>query len=434
MCCSDSIRMNELSSLRRKFIRAVIHRQVMTMARTLSTPMLSHPQPRRRLPGFLIIFFFINLSYVFTLSTAPIRGRVTQGKSSLFPKKPSAGSGFEHKNVASTSYLSNIPVQLSNHLIRMNFRVPFFSISKICRHLKPMRRTILRTVAILSLALFGFSVNSPTALAAVGSKNTVATASKPSGSSVSSKFTKVVVATAAVAAGATTAHKIRIWNHNNEESSSKDTENSSPSPEPKKLTSTTSSAEVEKPTKELTISKKNNKTYPSPLVSDLDAKIERLREKELLAREAAEKARIEQIAQEEEARKRKEATAAEMAQVAREEAKRKAAEEKAERERISLEKERLRLEQVEHLQVLEEMKTEGGDENRRIRDIERARKQPKSLEEELLLKEKYGAMGLEDRAFNILVDLGMVDLHSDPGSLEWEDSDDDDIDSSNVFL
>ena len=39
---------------------------------------------------------------------------------------------------------------------------------------------------------------------------------------------------------------------------------------------------------------------------------------------------------------------------------------------------------------------------------------PKSLEEERRLQEKYGNMDLEERAFNILVDLGMVDLHSDP--------------------
>ena len=47
-------------------------------------------------------------------------------------------------------------------------------------------------------------------------------------------------------------------------------------------------------------------------------------------------------------------------------------------------------------------------------DIARACSQPKSIEEERRLQEKYGNMDLEERAFNILVDFGMVDLHSDP--------------------
>jgi hypothetical protein len=88
--------------------------------------------------------------------------------------------------------------------------------------------------------------------------------------------------------------------------------------------------------------------------------------------------------------------------------------------------ERMRLEQI--------APPTNKDESRQLVDIDRARKQPKSLEEERELKEKYGKMGVEERAFSILVDLGMVDLNDDPGSLGLEDSDEDDIDPGNVFL
>ena len=46
--------------------------------------------------------------------------------------------------------------------------------------------------------------------------------------------------------------------------------------------------------------------------------------------------------------------------------------------------------------------------------IEEARRQPKSPEEEAALQAKYGQMDLEEKAFNILVDLGMIDLHDEP--------------------
>ena len=49
------------------------------------------------------------------------------------------------------------------------------------------------------------------------------------------------------------------------------------------------------------------------------------------------------------------------------------------------------------------------------------------MEEEQKLQERYGSIeDLEERAFNILVDLGMVDLHSDPAedsTLDWEEDD-----------
>ena len=50
--------------------------------------------------------------------------------------------------------------------------------------------------------------------------------------------------------------------------------------------------------------------------------------------------------------------------------------------------------------------------------IVKARQQPKSTEEECILQQKYASIvDLEERAFNILVDLGMVDLNPDPDDL-----------------
>ena len=53
--------------------------------------------------------------------------------------------------------------------------------------------------------------------------------------------------------------------------------------------------------------------------------------------------------------------------------------------------------------------------------IEETRKQPKTPEEEAALQAKYGQMDLEEKAFNILVDLGMIDLHDEPTDLSEDD-------------
>ena len=56
----------------------------------------------------------------------------------------------------------------------------------------------------------------------------------------------------------------------------------------------------------------------------------------------------------------------------------------------------------------------------------KARQQPKSAEEEAALASKYGAMDLEERAFSILVDLGMIELNPDPEDPNRDSSKDDD--------
>ena len=53
--------------------------------------------------------------------------------------------------------------------------------------------------------------------------------------------------------------------------------------------------------------------------------------------------------------------------------------------------------------------------------IAEARRQPKSEEEEKALAERYGAMRDEERAYNILLDLGMIELTPDPENTQDPD-------------
>jgi hypothetical protein len=57
--------------------------------------------------------------------------------------------------------------------------------------------------------------------------------------------------------------------------------------------------------------------------------------------------------------------------------------------------------------------------------ILKARKQPKSPEEEAKLAAKYGSMSIEDRAFAILADLGMVEMSPNPNDPNYDHSQDD---------
>lgn len=59
--------------------------------------------------------------------------------------------------------------------------------------------------------------------------------------------------------------------------------------------------------------------------------------------------------------------------------------------------------------------------------LEEAAEQPASPEDEEVTSERYGEMDPEERAYNILVDLGMVDLTPDPDSPGYDDSQDDEI-------
>lgn len=55
----------------------------------------------------------------------------------------------------------------------------------------------------------------------------------------------------------------------------------------------------------------------------------------------------------------------------------------------------------------------------------KARQQPKSADEEAALAAKYAALELGERAFQILVDLQMIDLNDDPDDPNRDRSKDD---------
>jgi len=59
--------------------------------------------------------------------------------------------------------------------------------------------------------------------------------------------------------------------------------------------------------------------------------------------------------------------------------------------------------------------------------LEEAAEQPASPEDEEVTSERYGEMDPEERAYHILVDLGMVNLTPDPDSPDYDDSQDDEI-------
>ena len=229
-------------------------------------------------------------------------------------------------------------------------------------------------------------------------------------------------------------------------------------PKPNKQSSSSSSSSPP--------SQKKNDNNPI-LVKNLDSKIEMLRAREALAKATAEKERLENLSKAEEVRKQEQADvdariAAEAAKVKAMQAERQKKEELEREKQLSeLEwgkKEQWRLERIKK-QKEEEQEREKEDSvasevegstnvgevnkdqvllkleiqnsatakpttsatDKQPTDIVQARQQPKSNEEEQELQEKYGSMDLEERAFNILVDLGMVDLHSDPDG-EGEDA------------
>jgi len=66
-------------------------------------------------------------------------------------------------------------------------------------------------------------------------------------------------------------------------------------------------------------------------------------------------------------------------------------------------------------------------------EIAKARRQPKSQWTESRLAAKYGAMTPEDRAFAILVDLGMVDISPDPEDPNYDSSLDDEYCMENII-
>lgn len=348
----------------------------------------------------------------------------------------------------------------SDGLIGSPKQMAFTVLSKISRHVTRFRRSILRAAVILPLLLFGTKSATAPAHALRSKDNTVLVSTDVAEkSSPASKCIKLIVTAGAVAAGAATAKKIITFDDadssgsNNQSKSNVQIREKSgqggvtamvpkidPSPLPLSAAEPLSSKWIEQ---QLNDAEKENQSKPLPpsatndgrgepplLVKDLDSKIEMLRAREEIAKADAERKRLDDIEKATEARRqdREEINARIAASAERERAERVRREEER-RERLSEPergmKEGERLE--ERMRKGSEEKHGGAAKKSHVQtsvDVEEARKQPKSAEEERKLKEKYGNMDLEDRAFNILVDLGMVDLHAEPDPmLVWDEHD-----------
>ena len=90
--------------------------------------------------------------------------------------------------------------------------------------------------------------------------------------------------------------------------------------------------------------------------------------------------------------------------------------------------------QIERKLIADEKSAKAGKGRDRQAAIAVARMQPKSPEEETVIAEKYGKMDLEERAFTILVDLGMIVPSQDPDSMDYDKSIDSDLAIENRWL
>mmetsp|Transcript_30338 Transcript_30338/g.54946 ORF Transcript_30338/g.54946 Transcript_30338/m.54946 type:complete len:499 (-) Transcript_30338:137-1633(-) len=476
--------------------------------------------------SFLLTLFSVS---ALSLLTPPIKGRsihvvsTSRLSSTLFPAPSTTTHRRSRALVTTTLAATDYRSKSSGGRLQLAFHSPkklaLRALSKISRHVTKLRRSTLRTMAILSFLLFGMRSMTAPAHAAWGKSNTVVpvvivpTVTTPS---TATKCIKVIVTAGAVVAGAATASKMRTLFDNNDD---EDKSSSSPQvreddilnvvPKDKPSPLPLSTAEKEKPPP--AAANRPKKTTPaamdkkdSTLVKDLDSKIEMLRAREELAKADAETKRLQDLEKAQEVRKQDQGeidakiAAAEkvhqrqklVEQQRREEReqqlgkleKGKKEQQRLEQQKADSEKKRLqdlekaqeavkqdqieidaKIAAVEKVQRDQERKLveqqrqereqqlgelEQGKKEQQIMekdppkskddtvvngdvDIEQVRQQPKPSEEEQKLKEKYGSMDLEERAFNILVDLGMVDLHSDPdASLDWEENDDE----SNAFM
>ncbi|KAL3771231.1 hypothetical protein ACHAWO_005171 [Cyclotella atomus] len=314
----------------------------------------------------------------------------------------------------------------------------------ILRFISGIKRSMSRAIAIFSFAFLA-TLSSTRPAGAWGKTAEVIATKVEAPSSANKRCLKCIVTTVAVAAGAATANKVRGLDFNSTNDEDEDVPIIAP-------------IEAESPKIVIEPPKPKPKTHSAPsnvpLVKDLDAKIERLREQEMLAIKHAadniakgEAAKAEQMAKAA-AESEKNRVEERIAKIAEEEANRIAAIEKEREGQLKIAKEKIaalereRLERIaeeeakvdkskieremEH-KVTQSSEPSHADESRMLVEGDAANRK----EQERLLSEKYASISSEEeRAFNILVDLGMVELHPD----EFDDEDDDNIDSSNVFL
>ena len=394
--------------------------------------------------AFLLIALSIILSAGCVSSFSVIRSSIKITPPIFSSKASSISYAHSDNTVAATPKSSlfshnTAPLKLRQATNNLLFRS--------LRLITTLRRSTARAIAVIAFAFLTFSSNTRPAFA--WGKTTEATATEVEiPSSANKRCLKCIVTVGAVAAGAATSNKLRGPSLNTSDDQSDD----SLEVVAKEDKDGASQKMLKKP-----INSKPSRSYNTvsnaPLVKDLDAKIERLREQEMLAIkhaanniEKAEAAKAEQLAKTA-AENEKNRIEEQIAKIAEDESIRIASleKEKEEQTRVAQEKiaavERERLEriaqneaQVSQSKIEKEMKHKVSefsepshvDESRMLVENDAAKRK----EQERMLADKYAAMGLEERAFNILVDLGMVEVHPD----EFADADDDNIDPINVFL
>lgn len=320
-------------------------------------------------------------------------------------------------------------------------------ISGLSRLIGSTRKSFARAFAVFSFAFVSF-VSHPRPAIAWGKTAEVAATKveAPISSSANRRCLKCIVTAGAVAAGTATAGKFRGISLN----TTRDEIGDAPLKD----------AEVDKEAQtiqEPPISKPANSYRAisnAPLVKDLDSKIDRLREQDRLAIQLAadniakgEAAKAEKMAQDKVA-DQKNKVEERIERIAEEEANKIATMERERKDQLRLAQEKIASEEKERLvriselesqikqaKIEEEMKHKTSQSSEPLHadeSILAEQDAAKRKEEDLRLAEKYAAMKSdEEKAFNILVDLGMVELHKDPD--EFPFADDDNIDPSNVF-
>lgn len=293
----------------------------------------------------------------------------------------------------------------------LKLRRPSQILPVVFRFICVMKKSISRSFAILSLTFLVAVSNSRPAFAwGKTAEAQITKAEAPAG--VNKKCVKFVVTAGAVVAGAASANKVRGLSLNTSDDETEEVPLIEVKTEQPRL--------VEEPPNEKPIS------YPTvsnaPLIKDLDAKIDRLREQERLAVEHAKENMARAAAEKAEQMAR---AAAESEKNRVKEQIRKIAEEetnKIEQQIADVEKERKeKMERVEEESQVNQMEN-GREMKHKVTQSSHPPLDDESsslietgaagrMEKDRLLSEKYAPMTEEERALKLLLDHGMVMFH-----------------------
>lgn len=398
---------------------------------TAASPASNENVPSRRACYTVALVLLLNVGFVSSFSTAHRRISV-----SISPKRVS----YAHSDNVVAATLRTPSNSLFAHRATVPESMRVYSIlSGLIRYIGGVKRSISRTFAILSFAFFSVTA-SPRSAVAWGKTAETEVTKVEAPTNANKRCLKCIVTVGAVAAGAATANKVRGPSPNT-------SDDYTGSPEEVSNEVNSQLRIVDEPPKSKPVI-----TYRpapgTPLVKDLESKIERLRESERLAVQHAadniakeEAAKSEQMAKDA-ALNQRNRVEERIAKIAEEEANRIAAADKEREEQSKLAKEKIAAVEKERLEYLSDQETNVDQtkiEKEMQHKVTQSPELPHADESRTLVTKKmspeelqksYAAMGSEERAFNILKDLGMVEVHPD----EFEDMDDDNIDPVNVFL